>query len=310
MARRLSGEAVGFSIPLPSISSMIFAQHYELPAHGAEMVANTCIAAALAAVGVGGKAQETEHRKRHAQDWKYFCFHLNSGSTMFPDINTHELIRSLKEGRINRDGPWHESLKLFMAAWVACKTRKTFLASAAEGHTADLQMIRFGEGICSLEAPRQGNLNDLRKAPSGWLIRVESRIRAIAMATVGFVPKEFQGDCWVMSKESLTYPGLTNDMCRFTYLEIKDWNDAVTSGSGLIPPAPDLELPGAPPGKHPYQFALQGLFNYAQLMELVKPRTAKTLAFQSHRSPGKMAIIDEAASPQDIETAIRHALSR
>lgn len=289
---------------------MIFAQHYELPAHGAEMSANTCIAAALAAVGVGGRAQETEHRKRHADDWKYFCFRLNPRSVTFPDINTHELIRSLKEGRINRDGPWHESLKLFMAAWVACASRKTFINSAKEGYTSGLQMIRLGEGICSLEKPRQGNLNDLRKASLGWLTRVDSRIRAWAMVTVGFVPEEFRGDGWVMTKESVTFPGLTASMCLQAYQEIKAWNTAVTSRSGVIPPAPEINLPGAPAGKHPFQFAVQGLLNYAQLMELVKPRTARTLAFQSHRSPGKMSIIDEAASPQDIEAAIRHALSR
>lgn len=294
----------------------VLAQHFELPLQhrGEFIVGNSIIAAALAAVGVGGKAQETEHRKKGDQDWKYFCLRVAKTSVSFPDLNSVDLVRALRSGEINRDGPWPESLKLFMAAWVACTTRKTFLhALKTTGlNVAELQMVRLGEGLCSLEPPQQGNVRDLRviaRAAGEPTLGITSRILAWAMVTVGFAPLAHEGDGIPVTRRSITFPGLTADLCLEAYHKIKAYNDALTSSSSVIPPPPDIDLPGAPPGKHPFQFALQGLLNYAQLMDWIKPRTGKTLAFHSARTPGRMGIIDENAAPSDIEAAITHSKS-
>ncbi|RYD38929.1 MAG: hypothetical protein EOP87_00200 [Verrucomicrobiaceae bacterium] len=292
----------------------VLAQHFELPLQhrGEFIVGNSIIAAALAAVGVGGKAQETEHRKKGDLDWKYFCLRVSKTSVSFPDLNSVDLVRQLRAGEIDRNGIWPEYLKLFMAAWAACETRKTFIHAAKTPglNVADLQMIRLNEGLCSLEDPQQGNVCDLRKVFSQSALpiaRIRSRILGWSMITVGFAPTLFEDDGFTMSAGSLTFPGLTFDLCLDAYQKIKAYNDSITYGGSIIPSPPDIDLPGAPPGKHPFQFALQGLLNYAQLMDWIKPSTPKTLAFHSSRSPGRMGIIDENASSADIEAAITHS---
>lgn len=296
----------------------VLAQHFELPLQhrGEFIVGNSIIAAALAAVGVGGKAQETEHRKKGDLDWKYFCLRVAKTSVSFPDLNSVDLVRALRAGEINRDGPWPEYLKLFMAARSACETRKAFLHAAKTPglNVADLQMFRFGEGLCSLEPPQQGNVRDLRAVVRDSAVKPEteivaSRILAWSLITVGFVPVSYLADGIELTDESFSMPELKFSLCLQAYHKIKAYNDALTSGSSVIPPPPDIDLPGAPPGKHPFQYALQGLLNYAQLMDWIKPRTAKTLAFHSAKSPGRMGIIDENAASADIEAAITHSKS-
>lgn len=283
-----------------------FASNYELPANGETRTSNSCIAAALSTIGIGGRTQRTQHVTR-GQEKTFLSFHFEAGSNVFPGIKTSDLVGRLLTRQIQVDGLWDEPTKLFMAAWLAVTSRATFLKRGK----SDLQLIKMASGLCSLEPPRQGNIHDLRRVARDAALPVEwvsSRRLAYALITVGFAPVTFADDGTIMTAESITFPGLTLEMCLNVFREINAYNQSLASGLTVIPPPPSCDLPGAPPGLHPFQFAVQALANYAQIMDMCIPRATTTLFFRNQSNSAKTALIDDTATDEQIGIAARHAL--
>ena len=288
-------------------------QKYELPANGRERVSNSAIAAALAAIGIGGARQETEHRKRGNQDWRYFSFHLVTESTLFRGFKTSTIVSRLQQGEIPRDGPWDEPTKLFMSAWIALENRRVFLEAVHQGTVPSLTLRRIGEGLCRLEHPVHGNVHDLRivaRDSGEELSMVKSAVMMRALMTVGFSPVHFRPEGCMMTNESLTFPGLTLAMCFAAYGEIDDYNRRVAEASGIIPPPPDVNLPGAAPGYHPFQYAVQGQLNLTQILDYILPKAGKTFCFQSPHEATRSALIDATAGANEIHQALEYANKR
>lgn len=288
------------------------ARNYELPATGAEKTQNTCIAAALAAIGVGGRTQITSHRgvRGSTEDREFFTYHFAPRGTLFPDVKTSDLVGRLITRTIDSAGPWDEPTLLFLAAWMALESRREFYRAAARFYAGDLQMARTGPGLCSLEAPRQGNVTDLRKVARDANLparRVQGKRACFALIALGFVPLDFSEEGFLMTEESVTFKGLTLELCRVAYGDIDTYNRRLSRGGvGVIPSPPEISLPDFRPGFHPFQFAVQGLFNYTQLLEAIKARTTPTLFLKNGHAGDRTAIVDENAPEQVIEQAVAH----
>lgn len=295
----------------------VLATKYELPANGDSRISNSCIAAALATIGIGGARQMTEHHKRGSRDYKYFSFHLMPVSNQFPDIKTSDLVGRLQKGEIPRDGPWREPETLFMAAWIALENRRVFLEAFHQNTVGSLRMRRIGGSLCLLEHASGRSLHDLRTVAAEAnepVTPVKSQPLIRALITVGFAPVRFTEDGALMTRQSLTFPGLTLDLCLTAQAEIFEYNkavaDAVSRGSLVLPEAPKCLLPGGGPNGHPFENAFQAALNFSQILRYVLPRAGKTYAFQSHRHATRSAIIDASAKPQDIEEALAFATRR
>jgi hypothetical protein len=293
------------------------AQKYELPANGASRVTNSCIAAALATIGIGGARQITEHRKRGSQDYSYFSFHLMPEGTEFPGFKTSDIVGKLQQNEIPWNGPWDEPTKLFMAAWIALENRRVFLEAVHKSAVDALQMRRLGEGLCRLEHPGENGMYDLRRAAAHSteaVTLVRSKGLARALITVGFVPIRFLSDGVLMTDQSVTFPGLTLNLCLTAQGEILQYNQAVADALGrgalVMPEPPRAELPGGGPHGHPFENALQAGMNLSQIFQHVLPKSGKTYAFQSPDHATRSAIIDASATPQAIEEALAFATRR
>lgn len=295
----------------------VLAEKYELPANGASRITNSSIAAALATIGIGGARQMTEHRKRGAQDYKYFSFHLLPVSNQFPEIKTSELVGNLQQKKISRDGPWTEPVTLFMAAWVALENRRIFLEAMHLGTVESLRMRKIGGNLCLLEHPAHREVHDLRAVAAAAneptaVVKSQPLIRALI--TVGFAPVRFLEDGALMTRRSLTFPGLTLDLCVTAQGAIFEYNKAVAEalsrGALVLPTPPKCDLPGGGPNGHVFENACQAGLNLTQILKYVLPKAGKTYAFQSARHATRSAIIDASASPQAIDAALTFATRR
>lgn len=284
---------------------------YELPANGELRTKNSFIAAALNAIGVGGSIQTTEHVMDNGK--VFASFNLEQESSTFPGVKTTELIAGLQQRKINMAGPWDEPTKLFLAGWIALTSRATFLEVANTTTPEDLQLIRTGEGICSLEPARQGNIGDLRRLAREEAYATEfiqSKMLMLALCTVGFAPVRFGDERgFQMTSYSLTFPGLSIALCVAAFREIIEYNRALSDCTLIIQP-PKCDLPGAREGFHPFQFAVQSLKNYQHIMDICLPKTSKTLFFRNQQNSTRTAIVNEQADRDTIDAAVKHALRK
>lgn len=105
-------------------------------------------------------------------------------------------------------------------------------------------------------------------------VGIASVPHAAAMIAAGFVvyPVIQDGGIFGFQKESLTFPGLTADMCM-------DAANVAADRSAFEPP----ELPGFPRGRHPFLYALSACLN----LRLIAPSEASAWKVPTHFFPGR-----------------------
>lgn len=266
---------------------------------------NTALAAVMATMGVQFYSQTTVHVAQNNREC--FTWHLQPTSAAWPEMDVRALVHQWHERKIHPLSPglepWH---LLFLAGMYALESRRRLLEVQKEG--LQQHVVHRGSGLCrAVRASDRTAAYDLIRltqntvtvAPGG-MVEIRDRKLAYAGQVVGFpVMRRTPTGGFFIPSSSITLPGLTAAQISSAWQEILRYN----SQPGLAPPACDL--PGAPPGYHPFQFAVQSLLSYDQLHHIMR-QTPQTAFLQNAQDRQKAAILRVDSPDDDLLRAARH----
>lgn len=266
---------------------------------------NTALAAVMATMGVQFYSQVTVHVGQNNREC--FTWHLQPTSAAWPEMDVRALVHQWHERKIHPLSPGIEGFHLlFLAGMYALESRRRLLEVEKENQPQ--HVVHRGSGLCrAVRASDRTASYDLIRltqntvtvAPEGML-EIRDRKLAYAGQILGFpVMRRSASGGFFIPTTSITQPDLTAAQIIAAYQEIRAYN----TQPGLAPPACDL--PGAPPGYHPFQFAVQSLFSFDQLHHIMR-QTPQTAFLQNKHDHQKAAILRVDSPDEDLLRAARH----
>lgn len=273
---------------------------------------NTHLTAILAAFGVPWWTQNTHHVAPDQSHWTWHLAPQSITDSNFPDV-AQVIARyqpggtpyKLDETRPLTDYPLHIALCMDVL-----NGRKLILAHKGPDRLP-IHSIRTKQGysriIRAQEATADRDLIAITKAARGSRETVNHMKLIYAAQAFGFpILGTTPEGGHILPRLSVTDPRLSLDLIRTATAEITAYQKAAATASTnhtAAPPPPHCNLPGFPPGLHPYQSAISALYALEALTAVYKT-TTPTLFLQNKNRPQRSALID--CNSSDLAKAIAH----
>ena len=287
---------------------MSASQWVQLDATASNPVAlqNTALAACLSAFGVPYWPQQTWHKR---DDSNFVTWNMAPNSAVHPDLETREVLKGWYNGdfRLKKDAlltGWRLHLALGM---MTLEARSLIIENHKKGTPLHLVLCpgQFTRLIAASEKTAPYDLMALAKKTPEQGTAVDHRKLVYAAQIFGFpILRRTETGAFVLPIVSHTFPELRLEMLLRAAQDIRAYNEAQCAGQAQNPPY--CNLPGYPPGFHPFQQVLQILHNYEQNMGIIRDHTPITAFLQNKRNKMKSALIRVDSPDDELHLAIKH----